>query len=155
MSHPIYFNSILNEARLIEQLAVASKEFISSLRHIYPEIEEPPMATRLSIEVMQYKDWLIDAVSSGLISIATKTRILQDSYDLSVNDSECCPEKAAFEEIPNIVQVVEGEFKNSIRECCNKIIHATSFDLDFSLDYYGTEYWTGWCVLKGRHFKNQ
>ena len=31
MSHPIYYDSIINEASLLEQLAVASKEFISIL----------------------------------------------------------------------------------------------------------------------------
>ena len=75
MSHPIYYDSITNEARLLEQLAVASKESISILRTIYPEIEEPPMVTRFSSEIMEYKIWLIETVSSSLISCATRTRV--------------------------------------------------------------------------------
>ncbi|WP_171264127.1 hypothetical protein [Acinetobacter sp. ANC 4973] len=55
MSHPIYYDSITNEARLLEQLAVTSKESISALQNIYPEIEEPLMVTRFSSEIMEYK----------------------------------------------------------------------------------------------------
>lgn len=36
MSHPIYYASITDEARYLEQLASASKQFISTLREVYP-----------------------------------------------------------------------------------------------------------------------
>ena len=141
MSHPIYYDSIINEARLLEQLAVASKESISILRTIYPEIEEPPMVTRFSSEIMEYKIWLIETVSSSLISCATRTRVLQDSYDFSIEHNPTySADKEAFDDVPNIVEIKIGDFSPSIRECCNKIIHATSYDLEFELDSYGTEY---------------
>lgn len=155
MSHSIHYNSIINEARFIEQLAAASREFISILRKAYPAIEEPLMLTQFSLEVEQYQDWLIDTVSSSLISSATRVRVLQDSYNLSTDDPSYRPDKEAFDKFPNIVQVKEGAFRNSIRECCNKIIHATSYELEFVLDSYGTEYWTGWCFLGGKFQKDE
>lgn len=152
MSHPIYYDSITNEARLLEQLAVTSKESISALQNIYPEIEEPLMVTRFSSEIMEYKVWLIKTASSSLISCATRTRFLQDSYDFSIEHNPTySTDKEAFDHILNIVEVKSGYFKHSIRACCNKIIHATSYDLEAELDSYDTEYWTGSCILSGKY----
>ena len=62
-------------------------------------------------------------------------RVLQDSYDFSVEEyPEYSVDKEAFNNIPKIVEVIKGDFKQSIRECCNKIIHATSYELEFEKD---------------------
>ena len=156
MSHPIYYASITDEARYLEQLASASKQFISTLREVYPEVEEPTMVTQFSLEVANYQDWLINTVSNRLIACATRMRVLQDSYDFSVEEyPEYSVDKEAFNNIPKIVEVIKGDFKQSIRECCNKIIHATSYELEFEKDSFGTEYWTGCCILSGQHNKKE
>lgn len=156
MSHPIYYASITDEAMYLGQLASASKQFITTLREVYPEIEEPPMVTQFSMEVANYQDWLINTVSNRLISCATRMRVLQDSYDFSVEDyPEYSVDKEAFNNIPKIVEVIKGDFKQSIRECCNKLIHATSYELEFEKDSFGTEYWTGFCILSGQYNKKE
>lgn len=158
MSHPIYYASIINEIRYLEQLAVASKQFISVLGEAYSKrgLDGTDETSPFSFEVMSYQDWLIETVSSSLISSATRIRVLQDSYDFSIEDNPgYSADIDSCENFKNIVKVENGNFKLSIRECCNKIIHATVYELEFQKDSDGTEYWNGWCILKGEFQKKK
>lgn len=147
MSHPIYYVSITNEVRYLEQLAIASKQFISILGESYSKrgLDGTDETSPFFFEVISYRDWLIETVSSSLISAATRIRVLQDSYI-----SDHAADRESFEKFKNIVKSECGEFKPSIRECCNKIIHATDYNLEFETDSNGTEYWNGCCILKGK-----
>lgn len=150
MSHPIYYVSITNEIRYLEQLAIASKQFISILGESYSKcgLDGDYESSPFFFEVISYQDWLIETVSSSLISAATRIRVLQDSYIFDGND-----DSESFEKFKNIVKVECGNFKPSIRECCNKIIHATDYELEFQTDSDGTKYWNGCCILKGEFHK--
>ncbi|MCU8133483.1 hypothetical protein M2H35_22075, partial [Vibrio vulnificus] len=151
MSHPIYYNSIVHEAYYIEQLASASANHVSKLSESYntEKTEEYPVS-EYEIEYASYVEWLIETVSSHLILCATRTRVLQDSYDFSIEDNpQYSPDLEAFEHFEQVAEVRKGSFKPSLRECCNKIIHATSYDLVFAKNESGSEYWVGKCELKG------
>jgi hypothetical protein len=153
MSHPIYYSSIVNEAHYIEQLASASKAHVSMLFELYnSEKEYEYSISEFEIEHADYTEWLIETVSSHLILCATRTRVLQDSYDFSIEDNPSySADREAFERFDAVVEVHEGKFKQSLRECCNKIIHATTYNLEFVKNENGFEYWSGKCVLEGSY----
>lgn len=157
MSHPIYYNSIVHEAYYIEQLASASANHVLKLLELYnSEKAEKYVTSEYEIEYASYIEWLIETVSSHLILSATRTRVLQDSYDFSIDDNlHYSPDLEAFEHFKQVVEVKKGSFKPSIRECCNKIIHATSYDLVFAKNEAGSDYWIGKCELKGSFNKNE
>jgi hypothetical protein len=49
-----------------------------------------------------------------------------------------------------VAKCLNGKIKLSIRECCNKIIHAKDVSLTFvELDSGFGHYWNGVCALKG------
>lgn len=154
MSHPIYYSSIINEALLIEQLASASEKHILNLRGSFSTSKpESYSVSEFEIELSNYHEWLSDTVSCNLIQCATRTRVLQDSSDFSIEESDYCPDREAYEAFSNIVDAVDFNFKPSLRECCNKIIHATQYELELECSELGDEYWTGVCKLKGKFGK--
>ncbi|MDD9158416.1 hypothetical protein PVK64_19815 [Aliivibrio sp. S4TY2] len=157
MSHPIYYNSIVNEAYYIEQLVSASANHVTKLFELYStEKVDEYCVSEFEIEHESYIGWLIETVSSHLILCATRTRVLQDSYDFSIDDNpHYSPDREAFEYFDHIVEVIQGNFKPSLRECCNKIIHATSYDLVFEKNESGSNYWLGKCELKGNINKKE
>ena len=106
------------------------------------------------ITLDDYLNQVADSVSNYLIQCSTKIRILQDSYSFEVDDPDYCPDKEAYERVSDIAKCIEGVFKPSIRECCNKVIHALSFELDLNKDQTtGYNYWSGKCNLKGKFGK--
>ncbi|HIF9409098.1 TPA: hypothetical protein ACX6R8_000944 [Photobacterium damselae] len=162
MSHPIYFNKICNDAMFLEQLASGSKNYISTIQDIYQHDKKHDWeVTELDLVYEQYVAWLYENVSVLLIQCATQTRIYQDSYsnkydlDLLEKDEEpYSSDKESYEYFSNVVEVISGKFSYSLRECCNKIIHANNFELEFISSENILKYWNGTCSLKGHFGKN-
>lgn len=152
MSHPIYFFAIEEQARNIEQLCCSSlthlKKF-KTLQHIY---HDKRIITEYDIEHTRYVEWLSDTVSDKLLQICTKIRIFQDSYKYDWEPSYF-PEVEAFMRYPNIAEVIEGKITLSLRECCNKAIHALNFEIIMITSQDGIEYWGGELILSGMHNK--
>lgn len=148
MSHPIYFLEIEQQARNIEQLCCASlihlRKF-KSLQRIYSDSE---MITEYDIELSNYHQWLNYTVSDSLIQICTKIRIYQDSYKHEW-DSSYSPEEEAYGAYPNIAEVLDGNVKLTLRECCNKVIHALHFELVMVDSPDNIKYWDGLIILSG------
>ena len=93
-------------------------------------------------------------ISSRLIELAANIRVVedtckhQDAYpDIRELDALCRNNET-------IGIVHQGNFELTLRESCNKIIHATEFDLSISSarssrPHYRYSYWNGCCALKG------
>lgn len=157
MSHPIYFNKLCNDAMHLEQIVSASKAYVTSLHDYYfSEKEHDYEVSELDMAYDDYLIWLYENVSSLLIQCATQTRIYQDSYlnDAEEEEEPYSSDKEAYEHMPQTVEVISGKFHHSLRECCNKIIHAETFDLEFVSTSNTPKYWSGKCVLKGKIGKN-
>ena len=146
----MYYNSIVHEAYYIEQLASASASHVLKLLELYNSEKVGGCISEYEIEHASYIEWLMETVSSHLILCATRMRILQASYDFSIEDNpQYSPDLEAFEHFERLVEVKKGSFKPSLRECCNKIIHATSYDLVSANNDAGYDYWVGKCEFKG------
>ncbi|WP_348943843.1 hypothetical protein ABHF33_10075 [Chitinibacter sp. FCG-7] len=100
---------------------------------------------------MDYRFWLEDKVSRLLIDIATHTRIAQDIiYDC---DEAMSGQNSSFKRStlsisscelrPASLVGINPEHKDPIREICNKIIHALSFELEY------VDFWSGKISLRG------
>lgn len=151
MNHPINFYAIEEHANILKQLCCSSLEFLK-------QIEESPAAyssaSEIEEEKLEYFDWLEYTVSNNLIEMCTKIRILLDSLDLP-GDLPYSPEVEAYSKFIDTVLVIEGHAKCSLRECCNKTIHATSFELFKKYSDEGIHYWSEIVILTGSQYKNQ
>ncbi|HID3685003.1 TPA: hypothetical protein ACXEY6_002038 [Escherichia coli] len=147
MSHPIDYYAIEEHARIIEQLCCSSEFY---LQRIYStqKVYDDSIVTEFEMEELSYNGWLEYTISNNLISLCTKLRILQDTSEHEWNP-DYSPEKEAFEEHENILFVIDGHVKGSIRECCNKIIHALSFELTKKTGKNGIKYWDGSIIASG------
>lgn len=94
------------------------------------------------------------AISNDLIELAAKVRVAQDTMQGDLSETELVEMDSDAIAGPAIGKVVLGSFGLTLRESCNKIIHAKQFDLGVgsarrthpSSRY---NYWDGTCTLKG------
>ena len=144
----------------LEQLVSGSKAYVTSINKVYfVEKKYDYEVTELDLAYDEYFGWLYENVSSLLIQCATQTRIYQDTYvdDNEEKDEEeetYSSDKEAYEHISDIAEVISGKFLPSVRECCNKIIHAETFKLEFIFTDDKQKYWNGKCSLQGKLGKN-
>ncbi|HHB1596779.1 TPA: hypothetical protein ACN976_004992 [Vibrio campbellii] len=151
MSHPIYFNKICNDAMFLEQVVSGSETYVVSLhKEYFVEKKYDYECTDLDLAYDEYFGWLYENVSSLLIQCATQTRIYQDTYVDNDDEDLHSSDKEAYEHITDIVELISGKFSPSLRECCNKIIHAETFELELISTNESPKYWNGKCSLKGR-----
>lgn len=91
-------------------------------------------------------------VSNYLIECAVKLRMIQEFCSKHYEPNKVCElEERALSE-GAIGRVVQGAFRLTIREACNKIIHATSATIDFvpsPEDSPEVLHWNGCCNLRG------
>ncbi|MDO9360763.1 MAG: hypothetical protein Q7T70_17455 [Polaromonas sp.] len=95
-----------------------------------------------------------NAVSNDLIELATKVRVAQDAmldrlemHQITELDARSIGDHA-------VGTVIEGSFQLTIRESCNKIIHAQQVKLEISESRstnpaFRYNYWNGRCNLRG------
>lgn len=97
-----------------------------------------------------------NAVSNDLIELAAKVRVAQDSM---LDRLENCDIRQIDEEsIGNtpIGKIISGSFRLTIRESCNKIIHAKQVSIGIGASRsqrpaFRYNYWNGHCGLRGSH----
>ncbi len=149
MSHSFDFMGLSEKLFLLRHLTSGTREFCKKEQMIEGPIDYED-------DWSMYYMRMRSIVSSRLIELAANMRIVedtcrhQDSYsysDLRELD-ELCRDNLS------IGKVHEGEFKLTLRKSCNKIIHATEYDLMISTSknskpYYRYSYWNGQCSLKG------
>ena len=153
MSHPIYFLEIEQQARNIEQLCCASLIHLRKFKSLQRIHSDKEMVTEYDIELRDYHEWLKYTVSDSLIQICTKIRIYQDSYKHEW-DPTYSPEKEAYEAYQHVAEVLEGNVNLTLRECCNKVIHALNFELVMVGSPDDIKYWDGFIILSGSFGKN-
>jgi hypothetical protein len=95
-----------------------------------------------------------NAVSNDLIELATKVRVAQDAMLDRLESHEIA--ELDVQSIGNyaIGTVLVGSFQLSIRESCNKIIHAQHVELGIEESRnknprFRYNYWNGHCKLRG------
>lgn len=151
MPHLIDFDGLEKKIFILQHLCYASKEFCSKNK-ISRDAEE-----FIDYEWWQYAGLLKSIVSNTVIEAAVKIRMLQDfaqneneDIDLLAMDREACSNLT-------IGIVVAGSFNLSLREACNKIIHATEARMCWSniSTITSPEYWNGKYSLSGENRGNK
>ena len=150
MSHSLDFVGLNERLFLLRHFIAGNKEFSRREQHYQGTKADP------------YEDWsnyaarLRHIVSNDLIEISAKLRVIQDTAAAQVSaqylrtlDIECMNGKS-------IGTVLAGDVTLSLRESCNKIIHATNFNLNFQNARSGVPrslytYWNGICQFSGTH----
>ncbi|MBD8642361.1 hypothetical protein IFT63_02000 [Stenotrophomonas sp. CFBP 13724] len=123
MTHSFDFAGASEKLFVLQQLQAASREYCRNVglcQGSYPYGHD---------DWKDYAHQIKPIVSGYMIEIAAKVRILQDSMSGHIRPSVFeRADKYALEDIP-LGKVHLGEFKLSVRESCNKIIHATRVEL--------------------------
>ncbi len=144
-------------------MGLSEKLFL--LRHIASGTREFCKKEQLIEGPIDYQDdWSMyylrmrSLVSSRLIELAANIRIVEDTCKHQDTYSDIRDLDVLCRDRGPIGVVHQGSFELTIRESCNKIIHATEFDLSIanarnSRPYYRYSYWNGHCALRGIHSK--
>ena len=153
MTHSLDFAGVAEKLFLLQQLCLASQPYC---RHNGICKDSQPYGHD---NWNDYSHKIRRTVSGYLIEIAAKIRVLQDSSAGVIRPSVFSrADDYAFEEIP-VGVVHAGSFKLSVRETCNKIIHATRAELEWktrntrTIDRY--THWTGKINLLGERGAEQ
>lgn len=158
--HVINYESVDEHLFLLEQLAHGSYPTVKSLYDRFGESGSTHVhETELYIEHARYKDWVGYLVSDYMVQCSTRTRVIQDSYNFNIDNGDegvYSPDAEAYERFHGVARSCKGDVKLSVRECCNKVIHAEKFELNFVVDADNRfEYWDGKCSLFGRIGKKE
>lgn len=119
MSHLINFDELDGDLFLLQQLVLASENYCA----------QEMIGSDLDVgngKFDVYWGWVKGIVSDYLIGCAIKTRIFQDYLSEGENKIELDLTKADLDARKNLkIGIVhEGNFEVTLRESCNKIIHA-------------------------------
>jgi len=154
MSHSLDFVGLNQKLFLLRHFIAGNKEFSRREQH-YQGTQSSP-----SEDWGNYAGRLRHIVSNDLIEIAAKFRVIQDTVVSQVSsdylrtlDTECMRGKG-------IGTVLTGDVTLTLRESCNKIIHANNFNLIFqnarsTVPSHLYTHWNGICQLAGTHSKRQ
>lgn len=152
MTHSLDFVGINKKLFLLRHLIAGNKEFSRREQHYQGTQAEP------SEDWAHYAARLRYIVSNDLIEIAAKFRVMQDTASMQLSvaslgelDRSCLGNKG-------VGTVLEGEVELTLRESCNKIIHATKFQLIFqnarsTVPRHLYSYWNGVCQFSGSQGK--
>jgi hypothetical protein len=152
MSHSLDFVGLNEKLFLLRHVIAGNKEF--SRR----EQQYQGTQSTSSEDWDNYAGRLRYFVSNDLIEIAAKFRVIQDTVISQVDadylrtlDAQCIKRKS-------IGMVLAGDVALTLRESCNKIIHANTFNLVFqnarsTVPRHVYSYWNGICQLSGTHSK--
>jgi hypothetical protein len=154
MPHRIDIDGISENLFILQNLSLASRSFCEKYRiNQYSEEES-------EFDWYYYLGWLKSIVSEKLIDCAIKVRILQDflreedeEIDFADLDQRACSDLV-------LGQFHAGSDPLTLREACNKIIHATKVNLvwkdvasgaedEREADEDRPEYWNGSVMLEG------
>ncbi|WP_411511893.1 hypothetical protein QM042_16485 [Escherichia coli] len=112
------------------------------------KVYDGSIVTEFEMEELSYNGWLEYTISNNLISLCTKLRILQDTSEHEWNP-DYSPEKEAFEEHENILFVIDGHVKDSIREFLSENPEALNLKLLTNSGKNGIKYWDGSIIASG------
>ena len=149
MSHSLDFAGLTEKMFLLRHLIAGTREYCR--REHLLKIPE-------SDEWNDYAGRLRYFVSNDLVESAAKFRVIQDTAASQVSPELLQKLESELQRQRRIGSVLAGEFALTLRESCNKIIHATKFELIFqnardTRSRYLYTYWNGICKLAGTHQK--
>ena len=127
MSHIIDLSGTYESLFQLRHLAAGNREYCRrELLHFGDDDYTPE-------EWETHQSQLHFLVSKSLIACAINFRVLQDTLrsQSSAGDLSEAEQDLALDQHPELGEVVEGKVTLTLRETANKIIHATSFDLEF------------------------
>jgi hypothetical protein len=145
MSHQLDFDGMLEKLILLQHFAHGSKQFCHD-RLIGSEYDIGDAAFD------EYWGWVKGLVSAYTLECGTRFRVFLDSISEKMEKSKIIDLYTAARAELSIGQIVDGNFKLTLRETCNKIIHAKKVipiwrtgmvdDIEF-------KYWSGQFDLSG------
>jgi hypothetical protein len=145
MSHQLDLVAVCEKLFLLQHLAYGSERYCA-LRLPGSEQDQGDGA------IDEYWSWVKGIVSSYLLECAVRIRVLQDTVNLREDGGKLAGFDANACVGLKIATIVSGDFPLSIRETCNKIIHAMKVIPEFSKSR-GAEiefkYWVGDYRLSG------
>lgn len=152
MSHSLDFVGLNDRLFHLRHFVAGNKEFSRRERHYQGTQSEP------SEDWSSYASRLRYVVSNELIEIAAKVRVIQDTAVSQVSASALREMDRDAIGLKGIGTVLNGDVQLTLRESCNKVIHATTFGLVFenarsTVPRYSYSFWNGICQLSGEQSK--
>ncbi len=150
MSHQLGLEGVYEKLVLLEHFSGGSQEYCRA-RLAGSEADQGDAA------LDDYWSWLKAIVSTYLIECAVRTRILQDTVRGDGAQQLAALDTVACEGLV-VGTVVSGAFRLSLREACNKIIHATKAIPEWAAAVEGGQefrYWNGDYRLRGSKGQDQ
>ncbi len=156
MSHAIDLDGILEKLVLLQHFNFGSERYSSD--RLVGSIKDDG-----AYEEDKYWGWTKNIVSNYILECSIKLRVIQDTFNVSHGIIPDCitgkdinlnlfDQKACDKLI--IGEITQGNFKLSLRESCNKIIHAVNVkplwaqSSNSGIEY---QYWNGKIQLTGAH----
>jgi hypothetical protein len=152
MSHSLDFIGLNEKLFLLRHFIAGNKEFSRREQH-YQGTQSSP-----SDDWENYSQRLRYLVSNDLIEIAAKFRVIQDTVASQLPADYFRSLDKESMQGKSIGSVLSGDVALTLRECCNKIIHADNFTLVFenarsAVPRHLYSFWNGICQLGGTHSK--
>ncbi len=141
MSHAIDFDALDEKLFVLQHLVLASSSYCEQ-RGIGTESDEGDGAKD------EYWGWVKALTSNYLLECAVKTRVFHDFLTASRFEHELKKLDAEAREGLTIGVARKGSFPATLRETCNKIIHATHVILVWN-EESKHHYWSGKMLLTG------
>lgn len=150
MSHSLDFVGLNQKLFLLRHFIAGNKEF-SRREQQYQGTQRSP-----SEDWVNYSQRLRYLVSNELIEIAAKFRVIQDTVTSQLPTGYFRSLDKESMQGKSIGVVLSGDVTLTLREACNKIIHADNFSLVFenarsTVPRYPYSYWNGVCQLGGTY----
>lgn len=151
MSHAIDIDGTAEKLFLLQHLAFGSEGYCRS---------EGVLSTQHTgyAESQSHWGWTKSIVSNYLIECAVKLRMIQEhcAKRLEVEELAALDQEATL--ALAIGHVHKGAFRLTLREACNKIVHATKVHVEFTAkdgSSDGLHYWDGQMYLFGELHGNE
>lgn len=148
MSHSLDFVGLNERLFHLRHFVAGNKEFSRRERH-YQGTKSAP-----SDDWSSYASRLRYVISNELIETAAKVRVIQVASAAQLEPKRLRRMDRNAVSRKGIGTVLIGDVDLTLRESCNKVIHATTFALVFqnarsTVPRYDYSYWNGICQLSG------
>jgi len=144
MSHSIDLDGILEKLVLLQHYSLGSKSYC----------EDRSVGSEKDIgdyELDKYWGWTKGIVSNFILECSIKQRVIQDTFKDSESMFKTLDKNACEGLI--IGEITKGNFELTLRESCNKIIHAVNVVPSWNTENPEFHYWSGKYHLTGMYNK--
>jgi len=160
MAHVVDFHSLEDDLFILEHLVHGSRGLSEVYRLDRNKLNEGSMwllehgydvSNETDFEWLEYSARLHGAVSTRLVSISVKSRILWDAIRVKFPEVDLADYQVRACDRHLIGELTGDKVELNLRETWNKVIHGTKVELEWTrLESESTfEYWSGVIVLSG------